>query len=176
MKKAIFLDRDGVINKEKNYLYRPEDFEFFDGIFESLKTIQDFGYIFVVVTNQSGITRGFYSIEDFKKLTDWMIKQFEQNGIKIAKVNFCPHGPNENCTCRKPNPFMINDAAYEFQIDLSQSWIVGDKDIDIECGLNAGILQSHTIQSRSGHIFEESKSKAKYIIDSIADLDKIITS
>lgn len=174
MKKAIFLDRDGVINKEKNYLYLPQDFEFFDGIFEALRVVQSLGYIFVVVTNQSGIARGYYTLEDFDKLTKWMVEKFKEHGINIAKVNFCPHGPNDNCECRKPNPLMITQAAKALNIDLSKSWMIGDKNIDIECAINANIPQSQTIQSRSGHSFDETISKANFIIDSIADIDKII--
>ncbi|MBT4731191.1 HAD-IIIA family hydrolase, partial [Candidatus Woesearchaeota archaeon] len=87
--KTIFLDRDGVINKEKNYLYKKEDFEFIDGVFEACRYFQEMGYQLVVVTNQSGISRGYYQEEDFHKLTKWMLKQFENQGIKILDVFFC---------------------------------------------------------------------------------------
>ena len=86
MQKALFLDRDGVINVEKDYLYKIEDFEFIDGIFDALKYLQSLGYIFIVVTNQSGIGRGYYTQEDFNRLTTWMIKEFRKHNINIQSV------------------------------------------------------------------------------------------
>lgn len=172
--KALFLDRDGVVNKEKNYLYLPQDFEFFDGIFESLKNIQMLGYKIFVITNQSGIARGFYTIEDFNNLTKWMLDQFRKNGVHVSKVSFCQHGPDDECECRKPKPKMVIDAACEFDVDLSRSWFVGDKLIDMECAMNAKIPQSQTILVRSGHTFDENLVKAGFVADSIADIDKII--
>lgn len=174
MKKAIFLDRDGVINVEKNYLYKPEDFEFIDGIFEALRAFAKLGYIFVVVTNQSGIGRGYYSLEEFHSLTLWMVEQFAKNNVEIAKVNFCPHSPEQICDCRKPSPKMILDAAAELNIDLSNSWMIGDKFIDIQSALDAGISKNQTIQVRSGHKFDETKSNAYYVLDSIYDAKCII--
>ena len=95
MKGVVFLDRDGVVNKEKDYLYKLEDFEFIDDVFDILKFFQSKGYLIFIITNQSGINRGFYSIEDYTKLTDWMLKKFKQQGIIISKVYFCPHRPDE---------------------------------------------------------------------------------
>ena len=172
--KALFLDRDGVVNKEKNYLYLPKDFEFFDGIFESLRNIQKLGYLIFVITNQSGIARGYYSVDDFHRLTEWMIEEFSKNGVKISKVNFCPHGPNDDCECRKPKPKMVIDAAFEFGVDLSKSWFVGDKFIDIECALNAGIPEAQTVLVRSGHDFDESLARSGFVANSVAEIDKII--
>ena len=172
--KALFLDRDGVVNKEKNYLYLPQDFEFFDGIFESLKNIQKLGYKIFIITNQSGIARGFYTIDDFHNLTKWMLNQFGKNDVHISKVSFCQHGPDDKCECRKPKPKMVIDAAREFDVDLSRSWFVGDKLIDIECAMNAEIPKSQTILVRSGHTFDEKLVQAGFVADSIGDIDKII--
>lgn len=151
MNKALFLDRDGVINKEKNYLYKIEDFEFIDGVFETCKYFQDNGYLIIVITNQAGIARGKYTEDDYQTLTNWMIKEFEKNNIKISKVYYCPHHPDfsGDCECRKPNPGMILQAKKDFDIDLSQSILVGDKNSDIEAGINAGIKMNYLVET--GH-------------------------
>jgi len=144
-KPALFLDRDGVINIEKNYLYKIEDFEFIDGIFELCKFFQDKGFLIFVVTNQSGIARGYYSEDDFLKLTAWMEDEFLKHGIKISKTYFCPHHPDitGECECRKPKPGMLLQARDEFNVDLEKSVIVGDKKRDIQAGLNAGLKKTY---------------------------------
>ena len=172
MEKVIFLDRDGVINKEKDYLFKIEDFEFIDGVFSALKYLQNLGYKLIVVTNQSGINRGFYTQDDFNKLTIWMLKEFEKNNIKIDSVFFCPHTPKENCNCRKPNIGMFKQAGKLFEIDFKNSWLIGDKNSDIQMALNGGI--SNTIQVKSGHSFDTASSNAKYILNSIKDIKEVI--
>ncbi|MEA3383053.1 MAG: D-glycero-beta-D-manno-heptose 1,7-bisphosphate 7-phosphatase [Campylobacterota bacterium] len=172
MEKVVFLDRDGVINIEKDYLYKIEDFEFIDGVLESLKYLQKLGYKLVVVTNQSGIGRGYYTKNDFDILTSWMIEKFKTNKIAIEQVYCCPHAPNQNCNCRKPKIGMIEETAQLFDIDYKNSWVIGDKSSDIQLAINANI--PNTIQVKSGHSFDEKSSKAKYIIGSIAEVNKII--
>ncbi|MDD2449666.1 MAG: D-glycero-beta-D-manno-heptose 1,7-bisphosphate 7-phosphatase [Sulfurimonas sp.] len=168
MNKALFLDRDGVINVEKDYLYKIEDFEFIDGIFELCKYYERLGFIIVVVTNQSGIARGFYSEDEFEILTSWMKDKFLQQGILISKVYHCPHHPKISgaCSCRKPNPGMLLDASKDLNIDLSKSIIIGDKERDIEAGLAAGL--------NCTYLFDESKSitlsKANKIISKLKDI------
>lgn len=168
---ALFLDRDGVINVEKNYLYQKKDFEFIDGVFDVCKFFQKRGYVIIVVTNQAGIARGLYTERDFKILTDWMLSKFNNHGVKIAKVFFCPHHPDfsGSCTCRKPEPGMLYDAAEEFDIDLSNSILVGDKKTDMLAAKAAGI---HTrVLVRSGHaIFKDDESTANLVVDSISQL------
>ncbi len=146
MNKALFLDRDGVINIEKNYVYKIEDFEFIDGIFELTRKYQDMGYLIIVITNQAGIARGYYTENDFMKLTEWMQQEFEKNGIHITKVYYCPHHPDyglgiykKDCDCRKPKPGMILKAKEEFNINLKESILIGDKESDIEAGKRAGV-------------------------------------
>ena len=172
MQKVVFLDRDGVINVEKNYLYKIEDFEFIDGVFDSLKYLQNLGYKLVIITNQSGIGRGYYTFEQYKTLTTWMKEQFKQNDINISGIFCCPHTPNENCNCRKPQIGMIEQASKIIDIDYKKSWLVGDKDSDIQTAYSANI--QNTIQVCSGHKFEKSKSNARYIIHSIKDIISII--
>ena len=150
MKKVLFLDRDGVINVEKHYLYKKEDFEFIDGIFELCQFFQDLGYLIIVVTNQSGIARGYYSEEDFENLTQWMIEKFKENGIYISKVYHCPHHPDISgeCRCRKPKAGMLLEAQKEFDIDLKHSVMVGDKERDIDAGINAGISETYLFNEK----------------------------
>ncbi len=172
MQKIVFLDRDGVINIEKDYLYKIDDFEFIDGVFSSLEYLQKLGYKFVIITNQSGIGRGYYNFEQYNILTKWMKKQFKEKGIDILEVYCCPHAPDENCTCRKPNIGMIEQTSKIIDIDYENSWLVGDKSSDIQTAINANI--KNTIQVRSGHKFEDENSKADYIVDSIKDIPNII--
>lgn len=172
MYKAIFLDRDGVINIEKDYLYKIEDFEFIDGLFDSLKYLQNLEYKLFIITNQSGIARNYYSIENFNELTVWILNEFKKNNIEISQVELCPHGPNDNCNCRKPKIGMINNILKNFSIDLENSWLIGDKSSDILCAKNANI--KNTIQVKSGHSFDEKKSQADYICESIKDIKEII--
>lgn len=164
MNKALFLDRDGVINKEKNYLYKIEDFEFIDGVFETCKYFQEKGYLIIIITNQAGIARGKYTEDDYEILTNWMIKEFEKNDIQISKVYHCPHHPDfsGDCECRKPNPGMILQAQRDFDIDLSQSILVGDKNSDIEAGINAGIKMNYLVET--GHEIYENRFNVKILL------------
>ena len=142
---ALFLDRDGVVNIEKNYLYKPEDVEFVDGIFEVCEFFQKKGYDIFIVTNQSGIARGYYTTEDFLHLTQWFEEMFAQRGIVIKKTYFCPHHPEITgpCSCRKPNPGMLLEAQKEFGIDMQKSLLIGDKERDIEAAKRAGVGRSY---------------------------------
>ena len=145
-KRALFLDRDGVINREINYLHKIEDFEFIDGIFDLCRTAVEHNYRVVVVTNQSGIARGYYSEADLEKLTKWMMREFAGHGIEISRVYACPHLINadlesyrRDCHARKPNPGMLLQAKEDFNLDLSKCIFIGDKKRDMEAGLRAGI-------------------------------------
>jgi D-glycero-D-manno-heptose 1,7-bisphosphate phosphatase len=170
--KTIFLDRDGVINKEIDYLINISDFQFITGVFDTCKYLNYLGYKIIIVTNQSGISRGYYTENDFDILTSWMITQFEKNGVEILDVLFCPHNSNENCQCRKPMPGMFLKAKDMYEIDMINSWLIGDKESDIIAANNSGII--NTILVRSGHKINESKSKAKYFLDSIYESKKVI--
>lgn len=141
MNKAIFLDRDGVINHEFNYVYKVEDVIFTDGIFDLCRYFQSEGYIIIIITNQAGIARKYYTEDDFLKLTEWMISKFSNERITITDVFHCPHHPDINgiCECRKPSPGMIIKASKKHNINLDESILIGDKISDIEAGRNAGI-------------------------------------
>jgi D-glycero-D-manno-heptose 1,7-bisphosphate phosphatase len=133
-KKAVFLDRDGTINIEKNYLYKIDDFEFLPGAMKGLKILQDAGYLLIVITNQSGIGRGYYTEKDYEILNQWMLDVLKYNGVYINNVYYCPHLSNakiekyrKNCTCRKPALGMYLQAIKDFDIDIENSWAIGDK-------------------------------------------------
>ena len=164
-KKIVFLDRDGVINKEVGYLHKIEDFEFINGVFDACVYFQSLGYQLIVVTNQSGIERGYYSEDDFHTVNNWMLKQFKNQGVDILDVFFCPHGPGSNCGCRKPKPGMFNQADDKYSIDMENSWMIGDKEADVQAANAAGI--QNTVLVKSGHTIDETNSKSLFILDSI---------
>lgn len=163
--KTIFLDRDGVINKEVNYLHKIEDFEFIPGVFDACLFFQNLDYQIIIVSNQSGIARGFFTENDYHILTKWMVNQFLMRGVSILDTFFCPHGPEESCNCRKPKSGMFINAIKKYDIELENSWMIGDKETDVEAANLAGI--KNTILVRSGHSIDEINSNAKHIIDSI---------
>ena len=125
--KTIFLDRDGVINKDINYLHKIDDFEFIDGIFDVCLYFQSLGYKIIIITNQSGISRGYYSHSDYQKVTQWMLDQFRYKNINILDVFHCPHGPDSTCDCRKPKPGMFLKAKDKHNTNIEKSWLIGDK-------------------------------------------------
>ena len=157
MRPALFLDRDGVINVDHAYVHHPKDFQFIEGIFELVAAANKAGYLVVVVTNQAGIGRGYYTEADFHALTEWMREQFTLHGARIDAVYFCPFHPEHGISrykrdadCRKPKPGMILQAADEQKIDLSRSLLIGDKMSDIEAGISAGVA-TNILFNPSGH-------------------------
>ena len=170
--KTIFLDRDGVINKEVGYLNRIEDFIFIDGVFEACLSFKKLDYQIIIISNQSGIARGYFTLFEYEKLTKWMLTQFSKQNISILDVFFCPHGPKSKCSCRKPKPGMLVDAQNQYNIDLEKSWMIGDKETDIKAANLAGI--NNTILLRSGHLINESNSNSKFIINSIKQSKEVI--
>ena len=171
--KTIFLDRDGVINKEVNYLCKIDDFEFIEGIFDACLYFQKLGYQIIIITNQSGIARGYYSEDDYQLISKWMLKQFKENGITILDIFHCPHGPESTCNCRKPQPGMFFQALDKYDINMCNSWMIGDKEADVKAANSAGI--NHTILVRTGHLIDEAKSNASYILDSVQQTKQLIT-
>ena len=161
--RAVFLDRDGVINDDFGYVSKIEDFKFKEGIFELLELLQNKGFTLFIITNQSGIARGYYTKEDFLKLTDFMLKELEKREIFIKEVAYCPCHPdyNESCDCRKPNPKMVLDLAKKYNINLKESILIGDKQSDIEAGKNAGLNKNYLVKSNLFDIISQIKSDLK---------------
>lgn len=142
MKKAIFLDRDGVINDGTlYYTYKIEDFYFNPGLFEGLRLLRDAGYMFVVITNQGGVAKGEYTERDVEVLHGYMCDALKEQGIDIAGVYYCPHYPSITgpCECRKPGSLLIEKAIAAFDIDRDQSYLIGDGERDVEAAQRAGI-------------------------------------
>ncbi len=142
--KTLFLDRDGVININHGYVYQPENFDFIDGIFSLCKDAQKKGYQIIIVTNQSGIARKYYSQSTFKNLSKWLEGEFWKQGVRIKQTLHCPHHPKFSltCTCRKPKAGMIFKAQRRFKADLSKSVMVGDSLSDMHCAQRAKIKKS----------------------------------
>lgn len=146
MNRALLLDRDGVINEDGSYLIKPTDIRFVNGIFDLCRTAKNKGYRLIVVTNQSGIARGLYTEEDFLNLMGWMELEFEKRGVRIDHVYYCPFHPEKgigrykaDSEDRKPKPGMILKAQNAYDLDLSKSVLIGDRDGDMECGRRAGV-------------------------------------
>ena len=149
MKSAFFLDRDGVININHGHVHKREDFDFIDGIFDVARYAHQQDYKLVVITNQAGIGRGYYTEDDFHQLTDWMCKQFSTGGAPIERVYFSPYHPTagigeylKDDFSRKPHPGMILQARAELDLDLASSVLIGDKASDIQAGIAAGVGQN----------------------------------
>ena len=161
MTRALFLDRDGVVNVDKSYVYKIGDFEFIDGIFDLCESAQSHGFKIIIATNQSGIARGYYTVEDFNRLTEYMIGKFKSSGIEITDVFYCPYlsGPD-----RKPNPGMFIKARDKYCIDMKKSVSVGDKQRDIQPALNAGIIRNYLLS------VAETPSTAYATVSSLRDL------
>lgn len=136
--RAIFLDRDGTINRDTGYTHKIRDWLWLDGALTGLKIFAQSGWLLVVVSNQSGIGRGFYDMQAVEELQFWLERQLTTNGIAIADWEYCPHLPDAGCFCRKPAPGMLLKAATKLNIDLSRSWMLGDKISDIQAGIAAG--------------------------------------
>ena len=145
-RKALFLDRDGVINVDRGYVHKPASTEWVPGIFDLCAQAQREGYLLVVATNQAGIARGYYSAEEFLVYTQWVHEKFAARGIPLAATYYCPHHPysgvgglRTSCSCRKPGPGMLIAAQHRLQLDLKLSAFIGDKSSDVEAGNLAGV-------------------------------------
>ncbi|GAB3098531.1 D-glycero-beta-D-manno-heptose 1,7-bisphosphate 7-phosphatase [Lysobacter terrae] len=170
----MFLDRDGVINHDAGYTHRWEDFEFVDGIFDLCRFAKQQGYLLVVVTNQAGIARGFYTEADFHALTEKMCERFQREGAPLDRVYFSPFHPEHgvgryklDSACRKPHPGMILRAADELAISLSESVLVGDKESDILAGHSAGVGCNLLLLSAEAPIEGQDPVKATAVVSSL---------
>ena len=161
--KAVFLDRDGTINVDYHFVHRVEDFEYVPGALEGLRFLQNLGYVPVIVTNQSGIARGFFREKDFEELTKWMVQDLKKQGIAISGVYYCPHLPEgkvkkyrKSCDCRKPRTALFWKAASELKIDMDHSIAVGDtlRDLSIcqECGVKGFLLSETEVPDLPGNV------------------------
>lgn len=169
---AVFLDRDGTVIEERVYLSRPEGVELFPGAGQALRQLVDSGLKLIIVTNQSGIGRGYYTEADMHRVNDRMLELLAADGVQIEKIYFAPEAPDQPSRGRKPSPQMLFDAREELGIDLAQSYIVGDKLIDLECGWNAGVRRAVLVRTGYGKDFELNQPSAltrAWIVDDLAE-------
>jgi D-glycero-D-manno-heptose 1,7-bisphosphate phosphatase len=136
--RAVFLDRDGVLMRDSNYVGHVDRVELIAGAPEALRRLQDAGFRLFVVTNQSGVGRGYFTREAVAEIHALLNRHFDAAGVHIERYYVCPHHPEDNCDCRKPKPKFLREAAQEFGLDLSRCFMIGDRKSDIQCGVNAG--------------------------------------
>ncbi|AWX14533.1 D-glycero-beta-D-manno-heptose-1,7-bisphosphate 7-phosphatase [Mergibacter septicus] len=175
MNKAVFLDRDGTLNIDYGYVHQIDHFHFINGSIEALYQLKKMGYLLVLITNQSGIARGYFSEAQFLQLTEWMDWSLADRNVDLDGIYYCPHHPEgqgeyrQECDCRKPQAGMLIEAIEHLQIDPKQSIMIGDKEEDMLAGKNAGI--AHNILVRTGKpITKNGEQIATHILNSIADL------
>ena len=138
MNKALFLDRDGVIVNYIPYLSKPEQVEIPEGAGQALREWQDAGYLLIIVTNQSGVGRGYFSLDDVAAVHAKVFTEYQKFGVSFHDVLICPHHPDEGCKCRKPSPYLLLEAAKKYNLDLCQSYFIGDAPSDLDCAVQSG--------------------------------------
>ncbi len=165
--RAIFLDRDGTIIYDVGYINSPEFIRILPGTIDGLKKLQKLGFSLFIVTNQSGIRRGYLSFERYREITRELIRRLASEHITIRSVEFCPDHPSEATNCRKPSPLMVERLIERFSINRQESFFIGDRETDVEAGLNAGIrailISDHPISTRAEFVARNLKEAADYI-------------
>ena len=156
MHAAVFLDRDGTLIAEKNYLSKVEDVAVYPGAVAALKRLQDAGFKLFIVSNQSGVGRGYFTLADVERVNQHLCEVFNQGGVRFEKIYIAPEAPDQPSRGRKPSPQFLFDARDEFHLDLSRSYVIGDKLIDLECGWNAGAKKSILVRTGYGAELEKS--------------------
>ena len=150
MKPAVFLDRDGVLIEERNYLRRVEDVAFLPGAAAALKRLSDAGLKLFIVSNQSGVGRGYFTLADVERVNEHLLGELARDGVRFEKIYIAPEAPGQPSRGRKPSPQFLFDARDEFNLNLAESFMVGDKLIDLECGWNAGVKKSILVRTGYG--------------------------
>ncbi|MCK9110795.1 D-glycero-beta-D-manno-heptose 1,7-bisphosphate 7-phosphatase [Haemophilus influenzae] len=179
MNKAIFLDRDGTLNIDYGYVHEIDNFKFIEGAIDALRELKKLGYMLVLVTNQSGIARGYFSEDQFLQLTEWMDWSLAEQDVDLDGIYYCPHHPEgkgeykEDCDCRKPKSGMLLQAIKELKIDPTQSIMVGDKVEDLKAGIGAEVKMNVLVRTGKP-VTGEGEGIADYVLDSIVDLPRIL--
>ena len=169
--RAVFLDRDGTLIEEKEYLHRPEAVAIFPGAAAALKKLQDAGFRLILVTNQSGVGRGYFTLEDVERVHAHLARELARDGVRFDKIYIAPEAPDQPSRGRKPSPQFLFDARDEFGLDLAQCYMIGDKLIDLECGWNAGVKKSLLVRTGYGKEVEKKspeKIKEALVVDGLA--------
>src|SRR4051812_22426234 len=170
MHAAVFLDRDGTLIVDKDYLSRPEEVVIFAGVGAALKQLQDAGFKLFIISNQSGVGRGYFTLADVEQVNRHICDEFAREGVHFEKIYVAPEAPDQPSRGRKPSPQFLFDARDEFGIELSQSYVIGDKLIDLECGWNAGVKKSLLVRTGYGAELERSsagKLLAAVVVDDL---------
>jgi len=171
--KAIFLDRDGTINiNEPEYLHKIEDFKFIPSAVSALKELSKTDYKIIILTNQSGIGRGYFKEKDLKKLHQWLLKELKKKNIRIDKIYYCPHQPKDNCSCRKPKIGMLLQAVKDFNISLNKSWVIGDDERDIIMARNANVRSIKIGKKMPKKLKLEPNFYAKNLLETVKIIQK----
>ncbi len=171
MSRAIFLDRDGTLIAEKNYLRRPEDVVIFPGTPEGLRRLGTAGFKLFMVSNQSGVGRGYFTLADVERVNEHLGRELAREDVRFEKIYVASEAPDQPSRGRKPSPQFLFDARDEFGVDLAQSYMIGDKLIDLECGWNAGVKQSILVRTGYGaelEQIEQEKLKRAVVLDDLA--------
>ncbi len=179
MNRAVFLDRDGTLIVEKNYLHQPDEVEIFPGAGTALKKLGDAGFQLIMVTNQSGIGRGYYTMADAERVNDRVCELLARDGARIEKCYIAPEAPDQPSRGRKPSPQFLFDARNLFNLNLAESFMVGDKLIDLECGWNAGVKRSILVRTGYGSDVERDDAeqiKRAIVVDNLSQMTEWILS
>ncbi len=158
MKRAVFLDRDGVIIEERNYLHRLEDVVMIPGAGAALRRLQEAGFLLFIVSNQSGVGRGYFTLEDVDKVHRHLQRELAREGVGFEKIYVAPEAPDQPSRGRKSSPQFLFDARDEFEVDLAQSYMIGDKLIDLQCGWNAGVKKALLVRTGYGAELERNSA------------------
>jgi D-glycero-D-manno-heptose 1,7-bisphosphate phosphatase len=150
MNRAVFLDRDGTIIEDKHYLHRPEQVVIFPGAAAALGRLQSAGFKLIIVSNQSGIGRGYFTLADLENVNRHLCGELGRHGVRLERIYFSPEAPDQPSRGRKPSPQFLFDARLEFALDLGESFMVGDKLLDLECGWNAGVKKCLLVRTGYG--------------------------
>ena len=171
MKPAVFFDRDGVLIEERNYLHRVEDVVLLTGVAAALKRLQDAGLKLFIVSNQSGVGRGYFTLAEVERVNEHLRRELARTGVRFEKIYIAPEAPGQPSRGRKPSPQFLFDARDEFNLNLAESFMVGDKLIDLECGWNAGVKKSILVRTGYGAKLEQVEAeqlKRAVVVDDLS--------
>jgi len=165
MNKAIFLDRDGTIVLDNGYVHKIEDFHLIPNVLEGLRILQDADYKLIIITNQAGIGRGYYTKKDYFIFREYLHNYLKKNKISITEEYFCPHKPDDDCDCRKPKTGLLEKAVRRFNLNLNECWMIGDSEKDIEVGKNLGCKTIHVLTGHVKNPIKEADFVAKDLLE-----------
>ena len=175
LKRAVFLDRDGTVCEDVNYLSRPEQLKIFPFAAKAIRLLNDNDFLVILITNQSGIARGFFDENALLEIHEKLLSELAEQNAKLDAIYFCPHNSGDNCNCRKPNTGMIEQATRDFSIDLENSWMIGDKAIDVETGFNAETKTALVLTGYGRKEFETLKRNPGIVAENLFEaIERII--